>query len=478
MAAEVELFKNEKAKSAIWGHFKLKKENQKIVNNVAVCNICNETIKYSGGTTNLASHMRRHHGNVKINDQPDKKGPAANASTSTPMSKGQVALTTDGWTSRSTDSFITITAIFLDSDWSLQNFVLQTRVLSENHTGENIADMLQQAVEEWGLPSNPRPPIVTDNASNMEKAGIMFQAEYHIKCYAHTLNLAAQKSLKVKQVSHILSRMRKIECLRPLKTVTTSLCIERMPTISVIMPIQHTLLHKMQTKDDDCNGIKQMKNTIVQDLQHRYDHQRDILSIASFIDPRFKSLPFLADDSLKDEVHSSVINKLMEIGPMKIKEEPKETTTPPLPSAPMLDQIQTTDDSISSNKEDIDANNNSPQRKKVKQEDLASLFSDVYVVSYTPATEESLYEKATENIEIYKSLPPVPFDNDPLQWWKLDDQKVPLLATLARKILCIPATSVASERVFSTAGDIVSSQRACLNPTHIDKLIFLKKNLQ
>ena len=29
MAGEVELFKNEKAKSSIWNHFKLKKENQK-----------------------------------------------------------------------------------------------------------------------------------------------------------------------------------------------------------------------------------------------------------------------------------------------------------------------------------------------------------------------------------------------------------------------------------------------------------------
>lgn len=36
-----------------------------------------------------------------------------------------------------------------------------------------------------------------------------------------------------------------MECLKPLKTVTTSLCTESMPTISVIMPIQHTLLHKM-----------------------------------------------------------------------------------------------------------------------------------------------------------------------------------------------------------------------------------------
>lgn len=78
-----------------------------------------------------------------------------------------------------------------------------------------------------------------------------------------------------------------------------------------------------------------MKNTIVQDLQHRYNHQRDILSIASFIDPRLKSLSFLADDSLKDEVHTNVINKLTELGRIKVKQVPKESTDPPLPSAPM-----------------------------------------------------------------------------------------------------------------------------------------------
>lgn len=53
-----------------------------------------------------------------------------------------------------------------------------------------------------------------------------------------------------------------------------------------------------------------MKNTIVQDLQHRYDHQKDFLTLASFIDPKFKSVPLLEDDSLKEEVHSNVIAKL------------------------------------------------------------------------------------------------------------------------------------------------------------------------
>lgn len=91
---------------------------------------------------------------------------------------------------------------------------------------------------------------------------------------------------------------------------------------------------------------------------------------------------------------------------------------------------------------------------------------------------KSLYQKSAENVETYKSLPPFPFNSDPLQWWKMHEAKCPLLAALAKKILCIPATSVASERFFSTAGDIVTNQRACLKPSHVDKLIFLKKNLQ
>lgn len=50
-----------------------------------------------------------------------------------------------------------------------------------------------------------------------------------------------------------------MECLKPLKTVTTFLCTESMPTISVIMLIHHTLLHKMQTKDDDSNRVNRGK---------------------------------------------------------------------------------------------------------------------------------------------------------------------------------------------------------------------------
>ena len=77
-----------------------------------------------------------------------------------------------------------------------------------------MAAVLQAAVNEWNIPTAQtvpfNPPLVSDNASNMIKAGQFFNSKIHVKCYAHTLNLAAQKSLKVKRVSHILARMRKI----------------------------------------------------------------------------------------------------------------------------------------------------------------------------------------------------------------------------------------------------------------------------
>ncbi|KAK3092690.1 hypothetical protein FSP39_005910, partial [Pinctada imbricata] len=117
-------------------------------------------------------------------------------------------------------------------------------------------------------------------------------------------------------------------------------------------------------------------------------------------------------------------------------------------------------------------------KSKLKKDNLAALFSDVYVVSYTESTEKTRHQKVNENVEVYKSLAPIQFDYDPLLWWKVHENKCPLIVRLARSILCILATSVASERVFSTAGDIVTAQRASLKPSHVDKLIFLKKNMK
>ena len=50
------------------------------------------------------------------------------------------------------------------------------------------------------------------------------------------------------------------------------------------------------------------------------------------------------------------------------------------------------------------------------------------------------------------------------------------IATLAKAVICIPATLTPSKRLFSGAGHIVSKRRTCLNPENVDVILFLNKN--
>ena len=63
---------------------------------------------------------------------------------------------------------------------------------------------------------------------------------------------------------------------------------------------------------------------------------------------------------------------------------------------------------------------------------------------------------------------------DPLDWWRINAVKFPLLAALARRLLTIPASQAQSERVFSSAGQIVTQTRNRLSSENVELLVALK----
>ena len=73
--------------------------------------------------------------------------------------------------------------------------------------------------------------------------------------------------------------------------------------------------------------------------------------------------------------------------------------------------------------------------------------------------------------------PTVDRGTDSLKWWRENSKRLPLLAKIARLYLAPPPTSVDSERLFSSAGDICTSSRSNLLPENAEQLIFLKMNL-
>jgi len=66
--------------------------------------------------------------------------------------------------------------------------------------------------------------------------------------------------------------------------------------------------------------------------------------------------------------------------------------------------------------------------------------------------------------------------NNPLEWWKTKQALYPNVALLAKRLLCIPATSAPAERLFSHAGLVLSKLRASLNPDNAQNLILLHDN--
>ena len=101
----------------------------------------------------------------------------------------KVGITLDSWTSRATESFITITAHYITKEFQQESVVLQTRQLKDSHTGLKTAEVIKLAEEEWAMKVVS---LTTDNASNMRVAAQAAELE-HVGCFAHVLNLAACK---------------------------------------------------------------------------------------------------------------------------------------------------------------------------------------------------------------------------------------------------------------------------------------------
>ena len=107
---------------------------------------------------------------------------------------------------------------------------------------------------------------------------------------------------------------------------------------------------------------------------------------------------------------------------------------------------------------------------------MSCLFGDTYQISVQePKSHQDIFEA---EISEYKKEQPINASENPFTWRSHHSDRYPSLSTMAKKYLCIPATSVPAERVFSTAGDVVTAQRSQLKSEHVDslRLIFLKKN--
>ncbi|XP_034145491.1 zinc finger BED domain-containing protein 1-like [Esox lucius] len=182
-------------------------------------------------------------------------------------------------------------------------------------------------------------------------------------------------------------------------------------------------------------------------MNTKYDDPgtQELLDIASFMDPRFK-VTYISSEKVED-IKSRIMSEMKDSAQ-------KEGT----------------------HSENTEAQTMEPPSEKKTKRSLGSLLKTN--PSPTPTASFMHLEQAVEaELNSYLFSPTIHSEADPLAWWKLHQVTYPKLTKLARKYLCIPATSSPSERLFSTSGNVVTCQRTCLKPSKVNMLVFLAKNL-
>lgn len=125
-----------------------------------------------------------------------------------------------------------------------------------------------------------------------------------------------------------------------------------------------------------------------------------------------------------------------------------------------------------------------PLEKNISEKNwfaIEDYLKDVDLVEFgTPSVSDTAVPDIRKELDIYlfKLPKPAESDCDILSFWKSNESVTPLLAKLARAILCIPASSASSERLFSAAGKIITPQRTNISAARAQELIYISENYE
>lgn len=133
-----------------------------------------------------------------------------------------LALTTDGWSSCTNQSYLSYNGHFVAEHFRLKEYCLRVAAFNASHSSMNLAQSIQSEVLSWLTPEcsdrtsvgdstsqqqsdaslssrahNPIPIyVVTDNAANITSAVKKYTTYTHVPCFAHTIQLCVNDDLK------------------------------------------------------------------------------------------------------------------------------------------------------------------------------------------------------------------------------------------------------------------------------------------
>ena len=207
-----------------------------------------------------------------------------------------------------------------------------------------------------------------------------------------------------------------------------------------------------------------MKRALLQGMEERFDEmeEKEMYALATYLDPRYKGF-FFQNPENASTAKQKIAEKLKKL----LLEDPS---------------FQNVDGQASMNMENesplgMEDEPSEPKKAKTTLSDTKAEIMKrcIFAMQNSPKMEVS------EFLEEYSTSMVMEEDGDVFDYWKTMSKSTKRIeraaAKLAEYYLTPPPTSVDVERLFSTAGDIITNERNRLLPENAAMILFLRENM-
>lgn len=444
-----------------------------------------------------------------------------------------LAFTTDCW-SGDTESLMSLTCHFIDSDWERKQIVLNVKAMHGSHTGEYISEVFLSLLRHWDIDTERVVLVLRDSGANMIK-GMRLTEVPDLSCSAHTLQLVVNDGINSQRaVMDIVAKLKSsathfnhsILAKQRLKDIQKELDLPQHRIIQSVPTRWNSTLHMLESMleqkraltvyagehgkisiltADQWTLVGNLIDTLSPLEQVTLEMSRSDSSISCII-PSITVLKMLLEvegakargiktlrdtmlDSLKARFENADNTKCLVLATL-LDPRYKGHALAPGTLSTAKDWIKDEHATLSEAKKQIRASSEDqgPDPKQIRVEEDTSP-SDMLEQMYAnllgaqgPTSEETDDEEEqlfTQQLDQYLREPLIDRQTgQPLAWWKQNASRLHLLAPLARKFLSPPPSSVPSERVFSEVSQIYEKKRNRLTGENAEHLCFLHYNLQ
>ncbi|KAH9780518.1 BED-type domain-containing protein [Citrus sinensis] len=380
----------------------------------------------------------------------------------------KVSITTDMWTSSNQKKgYMVVTVHFIDNSWTLRNRILRFIYVPSPHTAEALSNELAKCLLDWNV-DRRLSTITIDNCSTNDAMIPLLLAKFppssfllngkllHVRCCAHILNLIVKDGLDAIGDG--------IEKVRNSVNYWTS------------SPKRIELFEDTANRQLKLNCSK----SLVLDCKTRWNSTYLMLEVALIYKDVFTRLKHRDNQykHLPTEVEWELARVVCErLKPFYTMTEMFSGTKYPTANLffPIICEIRLSLNAWLNSSCDVIKNmaKRFGESSVVCNSNSSSVVMGMWdVQKFNAFKSQHIRKRVKSELDTYleeedKTTP----DFDILMWWKVNRSRYPILSEIARDLLAVPVSTVASESAFSAGGRCLSPHRSRLHPSTVEALM-------